>query len=304
MIDLAPLYDGLGRVLPFESMQPRFMQRALAGLLLVTPMAAAMGVQVVNFRMAFFADAISHSAFAGVALGLLFAISPTWTMPLFGLAVGLAIMAMQRRSGLSSDTVIGVVFAAVMAFGLAIVSRAPNVARDLQRFLYGDILTIGDAEILGLAALFVAVMAFQYFGYNRLLYIGLNPVVAGAHRVRVACYQYCFAGLLALVVMLSIWAVGVLLVTALLIVPAAAARCLARSAGSMFRWALLAGASSAVAGLLVSAQEWARTATGPTIVLCGFVWFLAGFAAAVVRESGTVKSLMKSNESEVKTGIG
>jgi zinc transport system permease protein len=96
MPDLAPLYGFLARALPFEAMQARFMQQALLGLLLIAPMAASMGVQVINFRMAFYADAISHSAFAGVALGLIFAVSPQWTMPVFGVAVGLAIMAMQR----------------------------------------------------------------------------------------------------------------------------------------------------------------------------------------------------------------
>ena len=285
-MDPAPFYEFLFRLLPFEVLQARFMQQALVGLLLVAPMAAAMGVQVVNFRMAFFADAIGHSAFAGVALGLIFAVSPSWTMPLFGLAVGLAIMALQRRSSLSTDTVIGVVFAAVMAFGLAMVSRDRNVARDLQRFLYGDILTIADPELLVLAVLFCAVMAFQAWGYNRLLYVGLNPVVAGVHRVPVATCQYLFAGLLALVVMFSVWAVGVLLVTALLIVPAAAARNFARSAGAMFWWSLLISATSAVAGLLISAQDWARTATGPTIVLCGFAWFLASQAASTLRRGG------------------
>jgi zinc transport system permease protein len=283
MIDLSALYDLLGRLLPFDCLKARFMQQALVGLLLIAPMTAAMGVQVINFRMAFFADAISHSAFAGVALGLIFAVSPQWTMPVFGLLVGLAIMAMQRRSALSTDTVIGVVFAGVMAFGLAIVSRDANVARDLQRFLYGDILTIGDAGILTLAALFVAVMGFQVWSYNRLLYVGLNPAVAQAHGVRVAGYQYAFAALVALVVMLSIWAVGVLLVTALLIVPAAAARNLARCAGAMFWWAILVSATSAVTGLLISAQDWARTATGPTVVLCGFVWFLVSQVVAAGR---------------------
>ncbi len=283
MIDLAPLYDAFARVLPFECLRARFMQQALMGLLLIAPAAAAMGVQVVNFRMSFFADAISHSAFAGVALGLIFAVSPHWTMPLFGLVVGLTIMAMQRRSSLSSDTVIGVIFAAVMAFGLAMVSRDQSVARDLQRFLYGDILTITDVELIGLALLFALVMAFQAWGYNRLLYIGLNPVVAEAHRVRVACYQYTFAGLLALIVMLSVWAVGVLLVTALLIVPAAAARNFARSAGVMFWWAMLVSGTSAVGGLLISAQDWARTATGPTVVLCGFSWFVISHAVAMAR---------------------
>jgi ABC-type Mn2+/Zn2+ transport system permease subunit len=185
-----------------------------------------------------------------VALGLIFAVSPQWTMPVFGVAVGLAIMAMQRRSSLSTDTVIGVVFAAVMAFGLAMVSREAHVARDLQRFLYGDILTIGDGEVLVLAGLFVAVGALQFLGYNRLLYIGLHPVVAQAHRVRVGMYQYVFAGLLALVVMLSIWAVGVLLVTALLIVPAAAARNLARSPGRCSGGRCWSRITSAAAGLV------------------------------------------------------
>ncbi len=285
-MDPAPLYTCLSHLLPFDVMQARFMQQALIGLLLIAPMAAAMGVQVINFRMAFFADAIGHSAFAGVALGLIFAVSPHWTMPLFGLAVGLAIMAMQRRSALSTDTVIGVVFAAVMAFGLAMVSRDRGVARDLQRFLYGDILTITEPELLGLALLFVLVMVFQAWGYNRLLYISLNPVVARTHRIPVATCQYLFAGLLSLVVMFSVWAVGVLLVTALLIVPAAAARNFARSAGSMFWWSLLVGATSSVAGLLISAQEWAHTATGPTVVLCGFAWFIISQAVARVRRQG------------------
>ena len=287
MMDPTPLYDGLARALPFEIFQPRFMQQALLGLLLIAPMAAAMGVQVVNFRMAFFADAISHSAFAGVALGLIFAVSPSRTMPIFGLLVGLAIMAMQRRSSLSSDTVIGVVFAAVMAFGLAIVSRDRAVARDLQRFLYGDILTMSAGDLAALVVLFAVVMLFQAWSYNRLLYIGLNPVLAQAHRVKVVFYQYAFAGLLALVVMFSVWAVGVLLVTALLIVPAAAARNFARSAGPMFWWAIGISATSAVAGLAISAQDWARTATGPTIVLCGFAWFVVSQIAARVGRGRT-----------------
>ena len=274
MPDLTALYESLPRLLPFECLRARFMQQALVGLLLLAPMTAAMGVQVVNFRMAFFYDAISHSAFAGVALGLLFAADPHWTTALFGVFVGLSIMAVQRRSLLPADTVIGVFFSAVIAFGLAVVSRNHAVARDLQRFLYGDILTITNAQVLILAALFLALTLFQTLGYNRMLYIGLNPALAEAHRVHVALYQYVFAGLLSLVVIFSVWAVGVLLVTALLIVPAAAARNLARSAGAMFWWSLAVSVTSTVAGLILSAQDWARTATGATIILVAFGWFV------------------------------
>lgn len=280
---LAPLYALVAQILPFECMQVRFMQQAMVGLLLLAPMTAVMGIQVVNFRMAFFSDAISHSAFAGVALGLIFAVDPDWTMPLFGLLVGLGIMILQRHSRLSSDTVIGVFFSAMVAFGLAIVSRDRSLARDLQRFLYGDILTISDGQVLCLAALLATLLTFQALSYNQLLYIGINSSLARAHRVRVAVHQYLFAGLLALIVMFSVQAVGVLLVTALLIVPAAAARNLARSAGRMFWWALVISLSSAVTGLLVSAQDWAATATGATVVLASCAWFVLSMAISALR---------------------
>ena len=284
MPDLSPLYTLLTHLFPFECMQARFMQQAMVGVLLLAPMAAAMGIMVVNFRMAFFSDAISHSAFAGVALGLIFSVDPDWTMPVFGLLVGLGIMILQRHSSLSSDTVIGVFFSALIAFGLAIVSRDRTLARDLQRFLYGDILTISDGQILCLLALFLIFLIFQVVSYNHLLYIGLNPALAQAHRIRVAAHQYIFAGLLSLIVMFSVQAVGVLLVTAMLIVPAAAARNVARSAGSMFWWALLVSVSSAVTGLILSAQDWARTATGATIIMVACGWFLASLAVAGFRK--------------------
>ena len=283
MPDFSPIYS-LISLIPLDCLQMRFMQQALLGLLLLAPMASVLGVEVINFRMAFFSDAIGHSAFAGVALGLILAVPPRLAMPLFGVLVGFGIMAVRRNSDLSSDTVIGIVFSAVVAFGLAVVSRAEGVARDIQQFLYGDILTITPGEIGFLLLLFVALLVFQATGYNRLMYIALNPVMARVHGVRVALWQYAFAGLLALVVMFSVWAVGVLLVTAMLIVPAATARNLARSAGGMFWWALLVGTSSAFIGLTLSAQAWLATASGATIILVACCWFALSLVAA--RNSG------------------
>ncbi|MCJ7544685.1 MAG: metal ABC transporter permease, partial [Phycisphaerae bacterium] len=112
MIDLTGVYELIGRCLPLECMQVRFMQRALVALVLLAPMCAAMGVQVVNFRMAFFSDAISHSAFAGVALGLLLGLDARWTMAGLALLVGVGIVAVGRRSSLSIDAIIGVFFSA------------------------------------------------------------------------------------------------------------------------------------------------------------------------------------------------
>ncbi|MGE9984409.1 metal ABC transporter permease [Desulfovibrio sp. SGI.169] len=282
MIDFSPLYALVG-LLPLDCLQPRFMRQALLALLLLAPMAAVLGVQIINFRMAFFSDAISHSAFAGVALGLILSVNPRLSMPLFGVLAGLAVMAVRRNSHLSADTAIGIVFSAVAAFGLAVVSRASGVARGMQQFLYGDILTISETEIAFLGLLFLAILLFQATGYNRLTLIALNPVMARVHGVRVALWQYLFAGLLALVVMFSVWAVGVLLVTAMLIVPAATARNLARTAGGMFWWALLAGVSSGFVGLTLSAQDWLATASGATVILTSCCWFAASCVWAALR---------------------
>ena len=282
MPDFSPVYTLIG-LLPLDCLQARFMQQALLGLLLLTPMAAVLGVEVINFRMAFVSDAIGHSAFAGVALGLILAVNPRLSMPLFGVLVGLAVMVVRRKSNLSADTAIGIVFSAVVAFGLAVVSRASGVARDMQQFLYGDILTISEGEIAFLGLLFLGMLLFQAVGYNRLLAIALNPVMARVHGIRVALWQYLFAGLLALVVMFSVWAVGVLLVTAMLIVPAATARNLARTAGGMFWWALLVGISSGFAGLTLSAQDWLATSSGATIILVSCCWFAASCVWAALR---------------------
>lgn len=275
----------LAGMLPLECMEAVFMRQALVALVFLAPMAAVLGVQVVNFRMAFFSDAVSHSAFAGVALGLLAGVDPRTAMVLFGLAVGLGIMALQRGSDLPADTVIGVFFSGMVAFGLAVISRSGGGA-GIQQFLYGDILTLSPADILHILLLFAALLLFQILAFNPMLHIGLSPPVARAHGLPAALIQYVFAALLALVVMFAVWGVGVLLVTALLIVPAASARNLARSAAGMFWWAALVSLTSAVAGLLLSAQPWMNTATGATVILAACVWFAVSMVVARLRRPG------------------
>lgn len=264
--------DIIAKFFPFGCMDASFMRYAMLGLLLIAPLAAVTGVQVVNSRMAFFSDAIGHSAFAGVALGLIFSVTPDVSMPLLGVCVGVAIMFLRRSSRLSTDTVIGVVFSAIVAFGLAVVSSKRDLASNMKMFLVGDILTIDAHGIAALFCLLVIFLVFEFFAYNRLLVISVNPQLAQVHRVRVAVYQYFFTLLLSLVVIYSVRAVGVLLVTALLIVPAASGRNFSRTVRGMFYYSLAFSYISVTAGLLISAQEWAATPAGATIVLvsCGF----------------------------------
>lgn len=266
------LYDFLG-LFPF--LEPRFMRQAMLGLLLLAPITAMLGVHVLNFRMAFFSDAVGHSAFAGLALGLILGAPPQTAVLVFGVIIGFAIMAAQRKSGLAADAAIGIVFSAVVAFGLAVVSRAPNLARDAQQYLYGDILTVTEGEIAVLALLLIALAIFEVFGWNRLLALSLSPTLARLDCGVTAIWQYALSGMLALAVMFSVRAVGVLLVTALLIVPAASGRNFAKSMSGVFWWAIFISCFSCIAGLILSAQEWLQTASGATVILVACLFFAA-----------------------------
>lgn len=285
---LPAVEDFVARWLPFDWAQRRFMVRALIECILLTPICAAMGVKVVNFRMAFFSDAISHSAFAGVAIGFLLnewlagwgGFDPRISLIGFGILVGLGIAFVRRKTALSNDTVIGVFFSTVVALGIAIVTSSGSRTTRFQDYLYGDILTLDAADLALTAVLAVVVLAFIGFSFNKLLLSGLNDELAYSRRVAVRLYDYLFTLLLALVVTVSIRTAGILLVTALLIVPAAAARNVARDAGGMLRWAMLIGLASGVCGVLASYSEYLHhTSTGAAIVLTAALLFALSFIA-------------------------
>lgn len=272
MADIA--FNFIGNVFPFEIMQQRFMQQAMLALLIISPMTSILGVLVINSKMSFFSDAISHSVFAGVAFGLIFSFKPEITMPVFCVLVGVLIIFFSEKSALSSDTVIGVVFAAVVATGLAIVSRDRSAARNAQQFLYGDILSVSNTDILLLFIVFFIFIIIQYFSFNKFITISVDRDTASAHGIKTSIYRYMFGFILSLVVAFTVRASGVLLATAMLIVPAAAARNISKSAGANVLWSVLIGLMSSVVGLIISAQEWAGTASGATVVLTAFLFFL------------------------------
>jgi len=266
------LYDFIGSILPFQWAEAEFILRALIGLLILAPLCGSMGIIVVNFRMAFFSDAISHSAFTGVALGLIFGIDPMITLVLFGLLVGLAIIRVKRKSELSSDTIIGVFFSTVIALGIAIISARGELTRSLNAILYGDILSISDNELFMQFVLFTVILIYLYYSYNRLFFIGVNQALAHAQGIKVKFYEYSYAALLSILVAFSIRAVGLLLVTAMLILPAASARNMAKSAGGLFWWSVFFALISGIAGLFASIIL--NTATGASVILAASVCFL------------------------------
>jgi zinc transport system permease protein len=261
----------MDRLIPLEFLEPAFMKRALLAVLFVAPAAAAVGVPLVQFRMAFFSDAIGHSAFTGVALGVLLGIHPLLTMVAFGLFVACAITLVKGRTGLSPDTVIGVFFSTVIALGIAIISAQKGLTRNLQAYLYGDLLAISDAEVLWMAALFLAVAVYLFLAFNRILLLGVHEGFARSLGVRGRTLEISFSLAVALVVTTAIRAVGILLVTALLVVPAAAARNVSRGAAAAFWTAIAISLASGVAG--IAASYYLDTATGATIVLFTAAFF-------------------------------
>ncbi len=278
---MSGLYEIMNSLLPFAWAEPEFMKRALIAVLLVAPTCAAMGVMVVNFRMAFFSDALSHSAFTGVALGVLFGIDPLYTLIGFGVLVGLAIISVRHKSTLSVDTVIGVFFSFAVALGIVIISARKSLTRDLQVYLYGDVLTVSNGQILGMFILLVVCAAFLALYFNDLFLIGINERLAKASGVNIKFLDYAYALLLSLVVTVSIRVIGLLLVTAMLVVPAAAGRNLARSVRSMFWASIVIGLMAAVSGLISS--FYFNSATGATIILCAAALFLLSQVWAAVR---------------------
>lgn len=252
---LAPLHDLLAH-LPLPGMELATMRAALLAAVFLAPSCGALGVQAVTFRMAFMSDAVAHSAYTGVALGLLaFGAGAAWGpmlgMVAVGVAVGLLVAALRENTRQTSDTIIGIVFSGAVALGLVVVALASGrgLAGAIGPFLIGEALSATATDAALLAALAVVVLGFEALAYNRLLFIGLNPVLARARGLRTSAWGYAYSALLALTVTASIRIVGILVVGALLIAPAAAARNVARSAGGMFWWAVGLAVFSAVAGV-------------------------------------------------------
>ncbi|HNV71885.1 MAG TPA: metal ABC transporter permease, partial [Candidatus Ozemobacteraceae bacterium] len=257
--------------IPLELMQNGFMQRAVLGLLALAPLCALIGCLVVQFRMAFFADAVSHSAFTGIALGLLIGIDPWFSLLGFGVLTGMLTMRLRRAGDLSMDTTLGVVFSTLVALGLAIISARKGLAKSLPLFLYGDILSMTDLDVLLAFALLLATLGFMAAFFNQLLMIGLHEDLARVRGVPVDRLELLFAALVALVVGFSIRAVGILLVTAFLVIPAATARNLATTIRGHVRWSVGLALLSALGGLALAIHF--DIAAGAGMVLCAALLF-------------------------------
>lgn len=260
------IYRIMDVLLPFDIFRFAFMKNALLAMLLLTPLLALLGTMAVNRRMAFFSDALGHSALAGVGIGVLLGFSNiTVILVVFGILWAMLITRINRAGGASSDTTISVFSSAGIALGLLILSGSGKY-NQYSSILVGDVLAVGAQDIAWLAASLCVGVILWAVMYNRLLLTAVNPQLAQSRGVRVNFVEYAFVILVAVAVMLSIRWVGVLLINALLILPAAAARNIASNARQHALFAVVFSVFSGVAGLCVSVPL--GTSVGAAVVLC------------------------------------
>ncbi|MBO4925956.1 MAG: metal ABC transporter permease [Clostridia bacterium] len=263
---MSAIYSVMDAILPFECFQLERMKSALLAILLLTPLLALLGTMAVNRRMAFFSDALGHSALAGVGLGMLLGVqNELISMIVFGILWALAISHINRTGGESADTIISVFSSTGIAVGLLILSGNGTFAK-YSYLLAGDVLAVKPGNLLGLLlALPLGVGAWVAL-YNKLLLTAVNPALAQSRGINTKWVEYAFVALVAVAVMLSIRWVGVLLINALLILPAAAARNISRTARQHAAFSVLIGLFSGVAGLVAAYHL--GTGVGAAVVLC------------------------------------
>ena len=269
---IAAYHNWVYQFIPFEWASHLFMQNALLAVLLVTPLFAILGTMVVNNKMAFFSDALGHSALTGIAIGVVLGLhDPLGAMLAFSIILALGITMVKSSSTSSPDTIIGVFSATAVALGIVILSRGGGFTK-YSRYLIGDILSISPSELLMLIGLVVGTLAIWVFMFNPLLLVSVNPSLARSRGSKVRLLEIIFSIIMAVIITVSIQWVGLLIINSLLILPAASARNVSRNMRQYHLFSVSIALCSGLAGLLLS-YYWG-TATGATIVLCAAVFFM------------------------------
>ena len=265
------LWYRLVDMLPFVWTHYAFMKNALLAVLLVTPCFALLGTMVVNNRMAFFTDVLGHSALTGIAIGVLLGFHDP-TLPMIAIAVVLAVSInlLKDTTRASVDTVLGVLFAFIVALGIVILSRQGGFVK-YTSYLIGDILVVSPQQIAWFFIIAVVVLVYWLTAANAMILTSVNTSLARSRRINTFLIETSFTILLALVVIISIRLVGILIINSLLILPAAASRNIARNFHTYTAWAVIISVFSGVAGLIAS-YYWG-TASGATIVIFSAVCY-------------------------------
>jgi zinc transport system permease protein len=262
-----------------------FIQRALIGGLLVVVMLSLLSFFIVLRRISFVGVGISHSALGGVAIGLALGAKTTLVTTLFCVGVALLIGFISRRGQLREDAAIGITFSGTMALGIVVIALTGGYLASLFSFLFGSLLAVSRNDIYVIAVYCAAVVAFIAVFFKPLLHASFDEEMARAAGTPVAFLHYALLVLIALAIVASIKLVGIVLVSAMLVLPAATGNQVARTYRRILAVSLASGVVSLLAGLALSYRF--DLPSGATIVLCACAIFFACLAASPRRRKGT-----------------
>lgn len=252
-----------------------FMQRAIIGSVLMGILGGLLGSFVTLRQLSFFSHAVGHAALVGVALGVLLNTNPTWMLLPFTLIFGIVVLYLVDKTDLASDSVLSIVLSGALAIGVILTSMIKGYRGNLMAVLFGDILAIDLTDLMLTLLVLVGSTVFLLSTLRSQILLTLNPDVAQVQGVPVQLYRYGFVVLLSLAVAVAIKAVGVLLVNAFLVIPAATAKLMSHHFSRFLILSVLVGSSTSIGGIMVSGVF--NLASGPSIVLVQFLMFLLVF---------------------------
>ncbi|MDE0647360.1 MAG: metal ABC transporter permease [Synechococcus sp. SB0673_bin_10] len=250
-----------------------FMQRALLGGLLTGALGGLLGGFAVLRQLSFFSDALGHSALLGITVGILLGINPTVVLIPFAVVVAIVVNQLVKYSALPTDALLNIVYSSSLAAAVLALSLVETYRGGIQQLLFGDILGISWHDLGVIGALLVGALVYLVLSLRAQVLLTLNSDLAGSMGIRTGWHQLGFITLLAVVVAVSIKAVGVLLISAFVVIPACTGCLLSRSFPLYVLNSALLGGSCALMGLLASGLT--NLPSGPSVVMVQFLGFLA-----------------------------
>ena len=267
------LCDALGA----EFLSMNFMKNALLAVIVMAPLFGLLSTMIVTGKMSFFSDALGHSGFTGIAIGVLCgAALPIWWA--VGLAVAFALLFsfVRSRSSQSADTIIGVFSSTAVALGIFIATMGGGSFTKFNKYLIGDILSVTPGEIGALALVLLAVAALWVLCSNQLILTAIHPQLASSRGVKTARNETLFTVVIAVVVTLAMSWVGLMVINSLLVLPAASARNVAKNVQQYHLFSVLGALLASVAGLILA--YYLGCSAGATIALLLALFFAVTFA--------------------------
>ncbi len=251
-----------------------FVQRALVAGILLGVTCAVLSFFVVLRRMAFVGVGLSHAALGGVALGLVLGAPPILSAAVFTTGVAWVIGWLRGRAEVSEDTAIGVFFPAAMALGVVLISLSPAYRQDLVAYLFGNILSVQAGDVVPLAVLSVVALGLMAYFFKELLFLGVDEEAARAAGIPATALQYMLLTILAVTIVAAVRLVGIVLVSAFLVIPAATGQALARSLRGMMIIGVTSAVASVVVGLWLS-WAWDLPSGAAVVLVAAALYFLA-----------------------------